>query len=125
MRINEVITENVQLDELSLGGIGKGLAKGASAAAKSVGAIAGGAVGAIDAAKQGYNAGKSSVSGKPTPGTQPGSADINQLTQSYSNLSAAARAQLRQALDIVDDQDRLSSGTTESIEQLLKLAGRN
>lgn len=64
MKIIDLYESQEQLDELSLGGIGKGLAKGVNAVSKGVGAVAGGAAGAIDAAKQGYQAGKAAVSGQ-------------------------------------------------------------
>jgi hypothetical protein len=79
MKINDLYESQKQLDELSLGGIGKGLAKGVSAVSKGVGAVAGGAAGAIDAAKQGYQAGRAAVSGQaPAAGaTAPGTAPTN------------------------------------------------
>jgi hypothetical protein len=79
MKINDLYESQDQLDELSLSGIGKGLAKGVNAVSKGVGAVAGGAAGAIDAAKQGYQAGKAAVSGQaPAAGaTAPGTAPTN------------------------------------------------
>jgi hypothetical protein len=63
MKINELIVEQ-QLDEL---GIAQGIGKAVGGVAKGIGAVAGGAVGAWDAAKQGYAAGKATVSGQPFP----------------------------------------------------------
>lgn len=71
MKINDLYESQEQLDELSLSGIGKGLAKGVNAVSKGVGAVAGGAAGAIDAAKQGYQAGKAAVSGQAPAGNTP------------------------------------------------------
>jgi hypothetical protein len=58
MKINDLY--ETQQDE----GIGSALAKGVGAVSKGVGAVAGGARGAIDAAKQGYQAGRAAVSGQ-------------------------------------------------------------
>lgn len=252
MRINELIVENQNLDEISLAGIGKGIAKGVGATAKGIGSIAGGAVGAWDAAKQGYQAGKANVSGRPAPqgsapqqapaaqpaassqaptqqatgaaqpatttptqqqkpattAAQPAADDpalaslsddelkadlakkspdalaraakrdlgprLNAMVQAelqkrqsqpaatagqqaqpaagaapaaakgapamkappvvqggldgikkaYSNLDPAERDQLKKDLDVIDDQDRLASGTNESLEDIIKLARR-
>jgi hypothetical protein len=60
MKINDIINED-QLDELSLKGIGQGLAKAGGAALRGVGAVPGAAVGAWDAVKQGFRAGRDSV----------------------------------------------------------------
>lgn len=62
MRINELIVEE-QIDE----GLGAMIGKGVGALAKGVGATVGGAVGAWDAAKQGYQAGKAAVAGRTNP----------------------------------------------------------
>jgi len=66
MKINELMTES-QIDELSLGGIGRGLAKGVGGFARGAGALAGGLAGAGAAARQGYAAGRSAVSGQTPP----------------------------------------------------------
>jgi len=58
MKINDLY--ETQQDE----GIGSALAKGVGAVSKGIGAVAGGARGAIDAAKQGYQAGRAAVSGQ-------------------------------------------------------------
>jgi hypothetical protein len=89
MKINDLYESQEQLDELSLGGIGKGLAKGVNAVSKGVGAVAGGAAGAIDAAKQGYQAGKAAVSGQPTPPTTPTSAPAGTTTAPETPASDA------------------------------------
>jgi hypothetical protein len=57
MRINELILENNQVDEISLGGV-----------AHALGSIPGKAHGAWDAAKAGYSAGRASVAAN-IPGT--------------------------------------------------------
>jgi hypothetical protein len=90
MKINDLYESQEQLDELSLSGIGKGLAKGVNAVSKGVGAVAGGAAGAIDAAKQGYQAGKAAVSGQPTPPNTPTSAPAGTTTAPETPASDAS-----------------------------------
>jgi hypothetical protein len=72
MRINELLIENNQIDEISLGGIGRGIGNVARGAATAVGGLAGGAVGAGQAMARGYKAGKAYVGGTPNQ-TQPAS----------------------------------------------------
>ena len=67
MKINDLFESQEQLDELSLGGVGRGLAKGVGAVAKGASALAGGVSGAWDQAKQGYQIGKAAVNGQPIP----------------------------------------------------------
>jgi hypothetical protein len=65
MKINDLFESQEQtLDE---GPIGQAIGKGVGAVARGAGAVAGGAVGAWQAAKQGYQAGKATVSGQPAP----------------------------------------------------------
>ena len=64
MKINELILEN-SVDE----GIGQTIGKAWGGLAKGVGATVGGLAGTWDAAKQGYAAGKSAVTGKNADGT--------------------------------------------------------
>jgi hypothetical protein len=85
MKINDLFESQKQLDELSLGGIGKGLAKGVGAVSKGVAAVAGGAHGAIDAAKQGYRAGRAAVSGVPQPNAAPATNQTQGQTTPNSN----------------------------------------
>lgn len=105
MRINELVVES-QLDELSPSGI-------IGSAAKGVGAVAGGVHGAWDKMKQGYAAGRGSVSGTPTattpaaapttsaaPGrsstvTAPGGSPISPANQRIANQQVI-RSQIRQ-----------------------------
>lgn len=92
MRIHELITENQNLDELSLGDVGKKIGGAIGGAAKAVGSVAGGAVGAWDAAKQGYYAGRSAVSGNPAHQYNPyshmgvGAVDNNNPPPSNTNM---------------------------------------
>ena len=66
MKINDILTES-QIQELTegpvLNKIGKGIGKAVGGVAKGIGAVAGGVVGAGQALKKGYQAGKSAVSG--------------------------------------------------------------
>ena len=64
MKINELILEN-SVDE----GIGQAIGKTWGGLAKGVGATVGGLAGTWEAAKQGYAAGKSAVTGKNADGT--------------------------------------------------------
>jgi hypothetical protein len=59
MKLSDIVTEQ-QLDELDVAG---GLAKGLGAVSRGVGAVGGAAVGAVDAAKQGFAAGRAAVGG--------------------------------------------------------------
>jgi len=64
MHINELLSESDKIEEISLGGLAKGVGK----AAKGLGAVAGGVHGAWDAARAGYNVGRTAVAGN-IPGT--------------------------------------------------------
>jgi hypothetical protein len=59
MRVNDLIVESQQLDELT----GAGLAKGVNKVTTGLGAVAGGVRGAVDAAKKGFQAGRAAVAG--------------------------------------------------------------
>ena len=65
MRINELIIENQQLDELNMAQVGQAIGKGATAAGKGIAATASGAVQAgknfWQGMKQGWQAGKDAV----------------------------------------------------------------
>jgi hypothetical protein len=69
MKINELIAEQKQLDELSLSGVGQGIGKVVRGVSKGVGAVAGGIAGIPDAVKQGFRAGKDVVGGQTQPTT--------------------------------------------------------
>lgn len=81
MKIQELLIEE-QVDEISLNGVGKGIGKAVGAAAKGIGAVAGGAVGAWDAMKKGYQAGKATVGagGDEPPATRSTSARTGAAT---------------------------------------------
>lgn len=63
MRINDLIAETEQLDELTAADVGRGVGK----VAKGVGAVAGGVAGAWDAAKKGFQGGRATVAGGGDP----------------------------------------------------------
>ena len=67
MKINDVIVENEQLDELTAGEVGTAVGKGVGAVAKGVGAVAGGIAGAGKAFMKGFRGGKAVVGGTDTP----------------------------------------------------------
>lgn len=71
MKINQIIVEAEQLDELGLADVGRGIGSVAGKTAQGLGAVAGGVKGAWDAAKSGYQSGKSFVGGQRVGGSQP------------------------------------------------------
>jgi hypothetical protein len=70
MRINELIVESQQIDEISLAGIGKGIGKAANVAGRAVGGAVGGTVAAAkqfgSGVKQGYQGASNAVGGGQT-----------------------------------------------------------
>jgi hypothetical protein len=88
MKINDLYVQQDQLDEVSLGGIGRGIAKGVGAVSRGVGAVAGGVAGAVDAAAQGFAGGRAAVSGQ-TPTTN-ATAPATTATNTTSNASATS-----------------------------------
>ena len=67
MRVNDLIVESQQLDELTAAGVGRGIGK----VARGVGAVAGGVAGVGTALKKGYQTGKATVAGQPDPNAEP------------------------------------------------------
>jgi hypothetical protein len=167
MRINELIVESQQIDEISLAGIGKGIGKAANVAGKAVGGAVGGTVAAAkqfgSGVKQGYQGASNAVGGVQTPSTAPtgttsaptGSApvatnapqttpsstapagttqqpatpasnttqlkappvvpgNLDGIKKAYSILDPNEKEQLKKDLEVIDDQDRLATGTNES-----------
>lgn len=97
MRINELISEDQQIDE----GLGSMIGKGVGALAKGAGATVGGAVGAWNAAKQGYAAGKSAVAGTApptTPAAQSGG-DVGSIMQAIDKLDQPTKQRLAGELE--------------------------
>lgn len=90
MRINEVILEEQQLDELSLSGVGRAIGRGAGTTAQAAGAIAGGAAGAWDRMKQGYRAGKAYVSDPQGGSTSPASGTAPTSSQQATTSTPGA-----------------------------------
>lgn len=170
MRINELIVESQQIDEISLAGIGKGIGKAANVAGKAVGGAVGGTVAAAkqfgSGVKQGYQGASNAVGGGQAPTTAPagttsaptGTAPVTTsapqtttpattppgttqqqpaatapvasptqlkappvapgsldgIKKAYSTLDPNEKEQLKKDLEVIDDQDRLASGTNES-----------
>jgi hypothetical protein len=81
MRINELIVESQEIDEVSLAGIGRGIGKAANMAGKAVGGAVGGTVAAAKqfaaGAKQGYKGSNSAVGGTPVAGAS--AVDVDQI----------------------------------------------
>jgi hypothetical protein len=79
MKINDIILENQQLDELTAGQVGSAIGKGVGAVARGAGAVAGGVAGAGKAFMKGFRGGKATVAGDtPTTKTKPGAAQPKQ-----------------------------------------------
>lgn len=64
MRINQIIVESEQLDELNAADVGRGIGTLAGKTADAIGGIAGGVAGIGTALKKGYQAGKAHVGGQ-------------------------------------------------------------
>jgi hypothetical protein len=54
------------------------------------------------------------------PPVAPG--NLDSFKKSYSSLDPAEREQLKKDLEVIDDQDRLATGTNESLDDIIKLA---
>ena len=97
MKINDVIIENEQLDELTAGQVGTAVGKGAGAVAKGVGAVAGGVAGAGKAFMKGFRGGKATVAGD----------------NAESNNPADIQKQIRQKeIELKQLQDKLKTAKT-------------
>jgi hypothetical protein len=111
MRINELIVESQQIDEISLAGIGKGIGKAANMAGKAVGGAVGGTVAAAkqfgSGVKQGYQGASSAVgsdqSAAPAATSAPAntntSGDINGILQTIDKLDKPSKQQLAGELE--------------------------
>jgi hypothetical protein len=84
MRINELIVESQQIDEISLAGIGKGIGKAANMAGKAVGGAVGGTVAAAkqfgSGVKQGYQGASDTVGGTQSSSSAPTSGGTTPAT---------------------------------------------
>jgi hypothetical protein len=74
MKLDELSVRDQKIDELSVGGVARGVGKAVGGVAKGVGALAGGVVGIGSALKKGYQAGKKTVGGDDAPAAQGGTA---------------------------------------------------
>jgi hypothetical protein len=92
MRINDLLTENQQLDEGPLGTVGKAIGKGVGGLAKGVGAVAGGIAGIGGALKKGYQSGKATVAGQPDPNAQPEAPATNPVAGAAPTQAVPAAA---------------------------------
>jgi hypothetical protein len=90
MRINDLLTENQQLDEGPLGTVGKAIGKGVGGLAKGVGAVAGGVAGLGSALKKGYQSGKATVTGEPDPNAQTATAGTTAAQPAAQQPAAGA-----------------------------------
>ena len=92
MKLSDIVTEQ-QLDELDVAG---GLARGLGAVAKGAGAVAGAGVGAIDAVKSGFSAGRAAVGGYKAPAPEDdgvkGTLNTKELANILPGVDAAALA---------------------------------
>ena len=92
MKLSDIVTEQ-QLDELDVAG---GLARGIGAVAKGAGAVAGAGVGAIDAVKSGFSAGRAAVGGYKAPAPEDdgvkGTLNTKELANILPGVDAAALA---------------------------------
>lgn len=99
MKINEVIVESTQLDELSAGDIARGVGTAVGKTAQAAGAVAGGLKGAWDAGKAGYQSGKAFVGGQRVGAPSP------RKTTSRAPAATQAPASRGSNLDSMADQD--------------------
>ena len=100
MKINDVIVENEQLDELTAGQVGTAVGKGVGAVAKGAGAVVGGIAGAGKAFMKGFRGGKATVAGDnaPAAGAAPAGAKATTAKQPAGQKPAAQAAP--QAVDM-------------------------
>lgn len=132
MRVNDLIVESQQLDELTAADIGRGVGK----VARGVGAVAGGVAGVGTALKKGYQSGKATVAGQPDPNAEPEdpattAADANAqgpkgtaAAQPQSGAASTAMAKSAQAVAAAPNADKagqtLYAQVKASVNQLDK-----
>jgi hypothetical protein len=106
MRIEELLIESHNLEEgpkwdavkKGAGQLGQGVAQGVGMAAQGAGAVAGGAMGAWDRAKQGFAKGRGAVNGQGAPaqgGVAPGGAQAGGQQAGGSNTLQDIQAQIQ------------------------------
>jgi hypothetical protein len=109
MRINDLIVESNNLDEISLAGVGQGIARGLGGIAKGAGMVSGLGAGMKRAYAQGKATSASAVSNRQRTGTQQapasvvapatGPANINSILQIINKLDQPAKQQLAKELE--------------------------
>lgn len=109
MRINEVITESEQLDEISAMDIARGVGKAGGKAIHAASGVAGGLAGAWDAAKSGFQSGRAFVGGQrvgggaaPRGGSAAGTGrtiTYPQVVDAIPNMNADELKNLKQKID--------------------------
>ena len=139
MRINELLTESQQHEQLDEGPFGTAVGKAVGGLAKGVGAVAGGVAGMGKAFKKGYQSGKATVAGDPDPNddaavakpgaapapaddavggatAQPSAGDINKAgpagTAAAKPLQGAAKIAADKTAAATAGQDQVAAGQT-------------
>jgi hypothetical protein len=123
MRLNDIIVESQQIDELSAGDIGRGVGKVAGGVAKGVGAVAGGVAGLGKAFKKGFTTGKATVAGDEDPNAPADNAaapttagDINAQgpkgTAAAKSQTGAGAQALAKTAQATANQDPAQAGQT-------------
>jgi hypothetical protein len=110
MRINDLIVESNNLDEISLAGVGKGIARGLGGIAKGAGMVSGLGAGMKRAYAQGKATSASAVSNRQRPVTQQKPAQQVPGTQSTNPASLRAQAtNLNMQADALEKQQAAQS----------------
>jgi hypothetical protein len=102
MKINEVIVESEQLDELSAMDIARGVGSAVGKTAQGVGAVAGGLKGAWDAGKAGYQQGVSFTGGQRIGRSNPRAAAPSASSAAGGNLDSMADQDLEAMKSKID-----------------------
>jgi hypothetical protein len=102
MKINEVIVESEQLDELSAMDIARGVGSAVGKTAHAAGAVAGGLKGAWDAGKSGYQQGLSFTGGQRVGRSSSGRAASQAPAASGGNLDSMADQDLEAMKSKID-----------------------
>lgn len=110
MQLNDVLTES-ELNEINLGKVVGGVAKG-------VGAVAGGAMGAWDAAKKGFSQGRTAVS------SQGDDEEVEKVKQNYKNAFSKARSAVSTDDPVETAIELISKLTPEEKSQVLAALGQ-
>jgi hypothetical protein len=139
MRINELLVESQQHEQLDEGPFGQAVGKAVGGLAKGVGAVAGGVAGMGKAFKKGFSSGKATVAGDPDPNddaaaakpgaapapaddavggatAQPAAGDINKAgpagTAAAKPLQGAAKIAADKTAAATAGQDQTAAGQT-------------